>query len=78
MLASITIIGSIKMKISNEQYDVVVSALKAKGYTVDTVYEALKQSGFSVKINGELYERIYAARVIAMMHSAGDKAPLEL
>lgn len=69
------------MKISSkEQYETVVDALRKKGYTVDTVYEALESAGFNVQIKGELYEGIYASRVIAMMHSRSKASvkPLKL
>ncbi len=57
------------MKISTtEQYVKLTKALLKKGYTVDTVYEALESAGFSVSLKGETYEGIYASRVLAMMH----------
>lgn len=68
------------MKISTkDQYEALTSALLTAGYTVDTVYEALEQAGFSVQIKDDLYEGIYVSRVIAMMHNAKPKAkPLTL
>lgn len=57
------------MKISTtKQYVKLTKALLKKGYTTDTVYEALEDAGFSVSLKGETYEGIYASRVIAMMH----------
>lgn len=68
------------MKISTkDQYEALTSALLEAGYTVDTVYEALENAGFSVQIKEDLYEGIYVSRVIAMMHNSKAKAqPLQL
>ena len=66
------------MKISTTtQYEALVAALQEAGYTVDTVYEALENAGFSVEIQGELYEGIYASRVIAMMHASRQRAEIK-
>lgn len=60
---------------TTEQYRALTDALVQAGYTVDTVYEALKNAGFSVDLKGEVYEGIYVSRVIAMMHNS---SPLKL
>lgn len=69
------------MKISTTaQYETLTAALLDAGYTTETVYAALEDSGFSVDLGDELYEGVYVSRVIAMMHnSAKPKAkPLKL
>lgn len=69
------------MKISTtEQYKLVTAALSEAGYTVDTVYQALKDAGFSVQIKDDVYEGIYASRVLAIMHNPQPQAaePLKL
>ena len=53
------------------QYEEVTLKLLSKGYTVDTVYEALKSANFQIKLEGEVYS-IYASRVIAIMHNASE------
>ena len=55
-------------QLSKAQYEEVTLKLLSKGYTVDTVYEALKSANFQIKLEGEVYS-IYASRVIAIMHS---------
>lgn len=55
-------------QLSKAQYEGVASKLLSKGYTAETVYEALKSANFQVKLEGEVYS-IYASRVIAIMHS---------
>ena len=58
-------------QLSKAQYEEVTLKLLSKGYTVDTVYEALKSANFQVKLEGEVYS-IYASRVIAIMHNASE------
>ena len=55
-------------QLSKAQYEEVTLKLLSKGYTVDTVYEALRNANFQIKLEGEVYS-IYASRVIAIMHS---------
>ena len=55
-------------QLNKVQYEEVTLKLLSKGYTADTVYEALKSANFQVKLEGEVYS-IYASRVIAIMHS---------
>ena len=55
-------------KLSKAQYEAIATKLLAKGYTVETIYEALEQANFKIKHEGEIYS-IYASRVIAIMHS---------
>ena len=55
-------------QLSKAQYEEVTLKLLSKGYTAETVYDALKSANFQVKLEGEVYS-IYAARVIAIMHS---------
>ena len=67
-------------QLSKAQYEEVTLKLLSKGYTVDTVYEALKSANFQIKLEGEVYS-IYASRVIAIMHSgvtAGKEEALDL
>ena len=67
-------------QLSKAQYEEVTLKLLSKGYTVDTVYEALKNANFQIKLEGEVYS-IYASRVIAIMHSgvtAKDEEVLDL
>lgn len=59
------------MKIrTGEEYETLTAALTAAGYTIDTVYEALEKSGFSVDLGEEVYEGIYVSRVIAIMRNS--------
>lgn len=55
-------------QLSKAQYESVATKLLSKGYTAETVYDALKSANFQVKLEGEVYS-IYASRVIAIMHS---------
>ena len=55
-------------KLSKAQYETIATKLLSKGYTAETVYEALEKSNFKIKHEGEIYS-IYASRVIAIMHS---------
>ena len=67
-------------QLSKAQYEEVTLKLLSKGYTAETVYEALKSANFQVKLEGEVYS-IYASRVIAIMHSgvtAKDEEALDL
>jgi hypothetical protein len=66
------------MKIkTKEQYETVAHALSEAGYTVDTVYQALKDAGFSVQIKDDVYEGIYASRVLAIMHNPQQSSTAE-
>ena len=58
-------------QLSKAQYKEVATKLLSKGYTAETVYEALESANFQVKLEGEVYS-IYASRVIAIMHSASE------
>ena len=58
-------------QLSKAQYEEVTLKLLGKGYTAETVYEALKSANFQVKLEGEVYS-IYASRVIAIMHNASE------
>ena len=58
-------------KLTKDQYEAIATKLLAKGYTADTVYEALEASNFKIKHEGEIYS-IYASRVIAIMHSRSE------
>ena len=58
-------------QLSKAQYEEVTLKLLSKGYTAETVYDALKSANFQVKLEGEIYS-IYASRVIAIMHSASE------
>ena len=55
-------------KLSKAQYETIATKLSEKGYTAETVYEALEKANFKIKHEGEIYS-IYASRVIAIMHS---------
>ena len=55
-------------KLSKAQYETITTKLLSKGYTAETVYEALEKANFKIKHEGEIYS-IYASRVIAIMHS---------
>ena len=55
-------------QLNKVQYEEVTLKLLSKGYTAETVYDALKSANFQVKLEGEVYS-IYASRVIAIMHS---------
>ena len=60
------------MKLTDKDYEKIVKALLKAGYTVDTVFEALKGSGFKVKVKKKTYTGIYAARVLAKMHEQNE------
>ena len=55
-------------QLSKAQYEEVTLKLLSKGYTAETVYEALKSANFQLKLEGEIYS-VYASRIIAIMHS---------
>lgn len=55
-------------KLSKAQYELITTKLLSKGYTAETVYEALEKTNFKIKLEGTVYS-IYASRVIAIMHS---------
>lgn len=64
-------------KLSKAQYETIVTKLLAKGYTAETVYEALEKTNFKIKLEGVVYS-IYASRVIAIMHSLEEEEALDL
>lgn len=60
-------------KLSKAQYETIATKLLEKGYTAETVYEALEKTNFKIKLEGVVYS-IYASRVIAIMHSLEEEA----
>ena len=64
-------------KLSKAQYETIATKLMSKGYTAETIYEALEKSNFKIKHEGEIYS-IYASRVIAIMHSRSEVEALDL
>ena len=58
-------------KLSKAQYETIATKLLGKGYTAETVYEALEASNFKIKHEGEIYS-VYASRIIAIMHSKSE------
>lgn len=64
-------------KLSKAQYETIATKLQEKGYTAETVYEALEKTNFKIKLEGEIYS-IYASRVIAIMHSRSEEEALDL
>lgn len=58
-------------QLNKVQYKEVALKLLSKGYTVDTVYDALKSANFQLKHEGEIYS-VYASRIIALMHNASE------
>ena len=64
-------------KLSKAQYEIITSKLLSKGYTAETVYEALEKANFKIKLEGVVYS-IYASRVIAIMHSLEEEEALDL
>ena len=64
-------------KLSKAQYETIATKLLAKGYTAETVYEALEKTNFKIKLEGVVYS-IYASRVIAIMHSLEEEEALDL
>ena len=64
-------------KLSKAQYETIATKLLSKGYTAETVYEALEKTNFKIKLEGEIYS-IYASRVIAIMHSLEEEEALDL
>ena len=64
-------------KLSKAQYETIATKLLEKGYTAETVYEALEKTNFKVKLEGTVYS-IYASRVIAIMHSLEEEEALDL
>ena len=64
-------------KLSKAQYETIATKLLEKGYTAETVYEALEKTNFKIKLEGTVYS-IYASRVIAIMHSLEEEAALDL
>ncbi len=63
-------------QLSKTQYETVAQKLSAKGYTAETVYEALNKANFKIKLEGVEYS-VYASRVIAIMHSYEEESPEE-
>lgn len=64
-------------KLSKAQYETIATKLLEKGYTAETVYEALEKTNFKIKLEGVVYS-IYASRVIAIMHSLEEVEALDL
>ncbi len=64
-------------KLSKAQYETIATKLTEKGYTAETVYEALEKTNFKIKLEGVVYS-IYASRVIAIMHSLEEEEALDL
>ena len=64
-------------KLSKAQYETIATKIVEKGYTADTVYEALEKTNFKIKLEGVVYS-IYASRVIAIMHSLEEEEALDL
>lgn len=64
-------------KLDKDQYELVADKLLSKGLTVDTVYQALEKANFKIKLEGEVYS-VYAARLIAIMHSREEVEALDL
>jgi len=64
-------------KLSKAQYETITTKLLEKGYTAETVYEALEKTNFKIKLEGVVYS-IYASRVIAIMHSISEEEALDL
>lgn len=64
-------------KLSKAQYETIATKLQEKGYTAETVYEALEKTNFKIKLEGVVYS-IYASRVIAIMHSLEEVEALDL
>ena len=64
-------------KLSKAQYETITTKLVEKGYTAETVYEALEKTNFKIKLEGVVYS-IYASRVIAIMHSRSEEEALDL
>lgn len=64
-------------KLSKAQYETIATKLLEKGYTAETVYEALEKTNFKIKLEGNVYS-IYASRVIAIMHSLEEVEALDL
>ena len=58
-------------KLSKAQYETIATKLLEKGYTAETVYEALEKTNFKIKLEGEIYS-VYASRIIALMHNASE------
>lgn len=64
-------------QLTKDQYELVVDKLLSKGYTAETVYEALEKANFKIKHEGEIYS-VYASRIIAIMHSLKEVEALDL
>lgn len=64
-------------QLSKTQYELVVDKLLSKGYTAETVYEALEKANFKIKLEGTVYS-VYASRVKAIMHSRNEDEALDL
>ena len=64
-------------QLSKTQYELVVDKLLSKGYTAETVYEALEKANFKVKLEGTVYS-VYASRVKAIMYSRNEDEALDL
>ena len=64
-------------KLSKAQYETIATKLLEKGYTAETVYEALEKTNFKIKLEGTVYS-VYASRVIAIMHSLEEVEALDL
>ena len=64
-------------KLSKAQYETIATKLSEKGYTAETVYEALEKTNFKVKLEGVVYS-VYASRIKAIMHSLEEVEALDL
>lgn len=58
--------------LTNKDYEKIADKLLRKGFTVETVYDALEKANFRLKYEGEVYS-VYASRILAIMHSWEDQ-----
>lgn len=56
------------MKITDKQYRKIAKLMLKKGYTPETAYPALEAAKFTVKVKDKTFTKIYANRVLAIMH----------
>lgn len=60
-------------RLTKADYELIASRMVEKGFKPDEVFPLLEKAGFSVKIDKKTYRGVYAARVIAVMHSMSDE-----
>lgn len=64
-------------RLTKTDYDVIADRMLEKGFKPEEVFPLLEKAGFTVKVDGKTYRGVYAARVMAVMHSRDEEGGSE-